>query len=126
MKVARQLTVVIRRIPLPLMLWFFVLMIGTAGAQPPGSFQPSGAATESCGSWSASRRANNVRSWVTEQWVLGFLSGVAYAASSSGPDPLTGVDDEAVWAWVDNYCRAHPLDWLLHAAVAFQKAHPHG
>ncbi len=63
---------------------------------------------------------------MSEQWILGFLSGVGYAGNESGLDPLIGVDDEGVWAWVDNYCQAHPLDLLIQAAVAFRMAHPHG
>ena len=50
-----------------------------------------------------------------EQWLLGFLTGTADLAATPGViepgklDPLRGVDAEAVWAWVDNYCHAHPL-----------------
>lgn len=62
---------------------------------------------------------------MAEQWVLGFLSGVGYAANQDGIDPLNGVDDQGVWAWVDNYCRNHPLNLVVTAAAAFRVAHPH-
>ena len=39
-------------------------------------------------------------------------------------DPLNGVDAFAVWAWIDNYCRAHPLDTIQKASVEFVMAHP--
>jgi hypothetical protein len=109
---------------LPCTTLALALMTGAAEAQP-GSFQPSGAAAMSCGAWTAARRENNPLSWMSEQWVLGFLSGVGYAASQGGLDPLRGVDDQAVWAWVDNYCRDHPLNPLVMAVAAFRVAHPH-
>lgn len=57
-----------------------------------------------------------------EQWLLGFLSGVGFGNSSY--DPLRGIDAEAVWAWVDNYCRNHPLDTVTHAAGYLLAEHP--
>jgi len=102
------------------------LTIGVAAKGQQGSFQSSGAATETCGRWTAERRANSVRSWVDEHWILGFLSGVAYEGRNNGIDPLTGVDNDAVWAWIDNYCREKPLAMLIVAAIAFRDAHPHG
>jgi hypothetical protein len=39
--------------------------------------------------------------------------------------PLNNVaDGEAVLAWIDNYCREHPLDLIADAAMAFATAHP--
>ena len=102
-----------------------VAMITGAAEAQPGSFHPLGAASMSCGDWTAARRENKPRSWAAEQWVLGFLSGVGYAGNQYGLDPLTGVDDQGVWAWVDNYCRDHPLDLLVIAAEALRVAHPH-
>jgi hypothetical protein len=39
-------------------------------------------------------------------------------------DPLHGMDADGVWAWVDNYCRDHPIDMILSASEAFLHAHP--
>jgi hydrogenase/urease accessory protein HupE len=55
-------------------------------------------------------------------WVLGFLSGVGFAAS--GLDPLNNMDGEGIWAWIDNYCRAHPIEQLSEATAAFVMEHP--
>jgi hypothetical protein len=63
-----------------------------------------------------------------EQWVLGFASGVAegyhLGTNRKGFDPLTGIDAQGVWAWIDNYCRTHPLDSVQTAAANFVLAHP--
>jgi hypothetical protein len=41
------------------------------------------------------------------QWLLGFLSGVAW--SGTGYDPLRVLNGASAMAWVDNYCSEHPL-----------------
>ena len=86
------------------------LLSGTARAQ---THATSGQGTAACGFWTGSRHhavASNV-----EQWTLGFLSGVADAAHGR-LDPLHKTDDQAVWNWIDNYCKAHPLDLIANAA----------
>jgi hypothetical protein len=74
----------------------------------------------SCGTWTADRRQRSGGALQDEQWVLGFLSGVGY----EGYDPLNGMDAEGVWAWIDNYCREHPIEQIIAAAEAFKSAHP--
>jgi hypothetical protein len=113
-----------RRSLLPCATLVSVLIIGAAEAQP-RYFHPMGAASESCSGWTTARQANNTRSWVNEQWVLGFLSGVGYVGHQNGLDPLNGMDEQGVVAWIDNYCREHSLDALVVAAVAFRQAHPY-
>ena len=39
-------------------------------------------------------------------------------------NPLNGVDAQAVWAWVDNYCKANPLNLIENAGAAFVATHP--
>ena len=53
--------------------------------------------------------------------MVGFLSGVAIWT----PDlnPMKGVDAQAVWAWMDNYCRAHPPVAIKNATSAFVTEH---
>jgi hypothetical protein len=68
-----------------------------------------------CGSWtqeSAQRERNP--SWISMAgWTLGFVSGENLMGMSSNlPDFLQGTDASAVWSWLDNYCRANPLDNL--------------
>ena len=99
----------------------FALMTGSAEAQKDTFTVVS---PTSCGGWTAHRRDNTAD--VPEFWVLGFLSGAAAGswASPARLDPLNGVDAEGVWAWIDNYCRTHPLDSLVNAAVMFLREHP--
>jgi hypothetical protein len=70
----------------------------------------------------------NQRAVAEEQWILGFLAGSADAFASHDPsngiDPLNGTDHEGVWAWIDNYCRDHPIEQMVSAGEAFIRAHP--
>ena len=78
-----------------------------------------GAGMSSCEIWTADRTARNVDAVQDEQWVVGYLSGVAIWT----PDlnPMKGVNAQAVWAWMDNYCREHPLVAIKDAASALSK-----
>jgi hypothetical protein len=56
-------------------------------------------------------------------WVMGYLTGVNTASTHRGdPDFLlrTNIDGPAAWAWIDNYCRANPLDNLFNASQALE------
>jgi hypothetical protein len=100
-----------------------VLMTGSAEAQPQ-TFAIMGLGTASCGSWTAARRSGQALGY--EQWTVGFAAGTASALGpSKGFDPLRGLDANAVWAWIDNYCRVHPLETVETAAFQFVLAHPH-
>jgi hypothetical protein len=68
------------------------------------------------------RRAG--RGYATEQWVLGFLSGIGFKGQAED-NPLQGTDNDGVFAWIDDYCRAHPVENISDAASAFYHAHPH-
>jgi len=105
-----------------------VLMIGDA-ATARADFMTMGSGTGSCGSWTADRQpsgsgtAGGAGTFLKEQWVLGFLSGVGFV-HERGDDPLRGMDVQGVLAWIDNYCRAHPIEPISTAAAAFKFAHP--
>jgi hypothetical protein len=79
-----------------------------------------GQGLNSCGWWTAARQGGY--STGAEQWVLAFAAGTAYA---SDKDPLSGLDADAVWAWLDNRCRDYPLSAIIDAIRAFIDAHPH-
>jgi hypothetical protein len=97
------------------------LLISSAEAAQPGNYNLLGSGTISCGTWTVWRRVG--RASLPEQWILGFLSGVGYEGGG-GDNPLNGVDADAVWAWMDNYCRANPLDHVANAGAAFFATHP--
>jgi hypothetical protein len=84
--------------------------------------------------WSGKSRRASARDCVAglthyrmNNGVLGFLSGIGYEGGED-VDPLHGMDAKgvwAVWAWIDNYCQAYPLEAITTAAKAFDRAHPH-
>jgi hypothetical protein len=104
-----------------LMILIAALGLGRVEAQPATS-HVIGQGTNSCGMWTSSRKGR--QAFGMEQWILGFLSGVAETVNVTGYDPMNGIDAEAVWGWMDNYCQAHPLDMIVAAGSAFTLAHP--
>jgi hypothetical protein len=122
-------SVMISRYLLPLIL-AAVLTIGDAAAAH--TSQIIGSGVSSCGAWTANRREFAPGRPITQgsqnalqemQWVLGFLSGIGNISDAS-TDPLNNMDADGVWAWIDNYCQAHPLEHIVAAAKAFFEAHP--
>ena len=100
-----------------------ILIVGFAAhASDTRTFHVVGAGAGACGTWTADRRTpDGVGSHLDGQWVLGFLSAGGYFA---GIDPLRNLDGQAVWAWMDNYCRTNPLVRIIDAAEAFTKEPP--
>jgi hypothetical protein len=71
-------------------------------------------ASVNCSTWTAERQmekgAEKTRSLFNRRWLIGYLSGMAagrnkefWDAPNAGP-----LDYEAVFVWMDNYCRANP------------------
>ena len=80
-----------------------------------GLAAPSAQAVEtrgarSCGIWISDKA--NVQAVTNEAWLVGFLTGMAV---NSGKDILKGTDNVSIILWVDNYCRANPLQNLTRA-----------
>jgi hypothetical protein len=97
------------------------LMISISAPVVADTVDVMGAGRSSCGTWMADRAARGIGAMNDESWVAGYLSGAAvYNASNL----LNGVDGNAVWAWMDNYCRAHPLVSINGTVDAFIKEHP--
>ena len=76
----------------------------------------------SCGTWLNLRQGNILEWSPMGSWALGYLSGVAWASETL--NPLKDVDANAVWYWLDNYCRAHPTTIFFRALQAFVHEHP--
>jgi hypothetical protein len=86
--------------------------LGSAQDLPPGQFHVYGPGTLSCGTWLANRGIVNAHLGQLD-WVLGFVSA---AGGYNVLGALRKTDSDAVSAWVDNYCREHPLNDLADAA----------
>ena len=84
-----------------------------AHAADPGGFEAYGAGLLSCGKWLAARKGNN---WYENgQWVFGWVSA---AGNYNVQGSLRHSDSLALAAWVDNYCRANPLNTIAQASAA--------
>ena len=81
--------------------------------KPPA--EASGVGTMPCETWTAVQPDHLAHRVELEQWVLGFFSGVGFAGAGN---PLSERDAKAIWAWIDNYCQAHPHDHIAEAAAA--------
>jgi hypothetical protein len=71
---------------------------------------------DSCGAWTQERANGSTKSFMMQAWILGFVSGIVYAEATGKTDPLGGIDAFGVFAWIDQYCQAHPLDDVAIAA----------
>jgi hypothetical protein len=69
----------------------------------------------SCGEWVKVRSSNTTsstvntsfqESWLQENWLLGYLSGMVFM---SFKNVLKGTERESLFLWMDNFCRTNPL-----------------
>ena len=83
-----------------------------------------GAGGTSCGTWTQLRPAGALTPnasvpaefGVLFMWVAGYMSGAN--SDSSYPDVLLGKDLAWLIGWIDNYCRANPLNNIGSAAAS--------
>ena len=119
-------TTIVRRTCAKIILTFLVVAIGALAVpgEAAADYQMLGSGPQSCGAWTAARRfPNSTPALEAAAWVLGFLSGVGWV-HKNGDDPLNGLDVEAVFGWLDNYCQTHPIDPLAVAAAQLAIEHP--
>jgi hypothetical protein len=98
------------------------LAVALASSAEASNYAIAGGGLSSCAAWTAARRDRRAIGF--EEWVTGFLSGFGdIAASVPIPemDPLRGLNTQTVWAWVDDYCHAHPLEKIVDAAEALAR-----
>jgi len=81
--------------------------------------------SRSCSKWAeekrmenSSREMNRIPVLITKNWFLGYLSG---RADESGKDFLKGTDNESIFLWLDNYCRANPDKNLESGGIALAR-----
>jgi hypothetical protein len=105
------------RKPVSLALCMIALASGAANAQIGTRAALGVGVVTSCGKWTELRRTRGSGNWnFAANWALGFLSS---AATFSDYDILNGLDSDGVFGWLDNHCRAFPLESLPDALVAF-------
>ena len=70
-----------------------------------------------CGQWIKARNAERAGNF--EHFVLGFLNGMALTTDKEFWAPRGGpkVSREAVYLWMDNYCRTNPLNAIATGVV---------
>jgi hypothetical protein len=94
------------------------LALATIASSPALAQSPMmvmGSGNISCGTWVDHRRHSAVLSLADEAWVQGFITAYnAYVAPDGGVH--ASIDAGGVSGWVDNHCRAYPLDTLAMAA----------
>jgi hypothetical protein len=100
---------------LPLLVAAFTLT-GTVLGSAQQDMMYLGAGVKSCGTWTQERR-NSVTSGYYEQWVAGFLTAVNLTIGQQLKiDLLERTDQKGIYAWIDNYCVAHPLNTIVEGA----------
>jgi hypothetical protein len=67
----------------------------------------------SCGTWLKQGNERQYPAMTNASWLLGYLSG---KASGLSKDFLKGTDNETIYHWVENYCRAYPTKDVDDAA----------
>jgi hypothetical protein len=66
-----------------------------------------------CGTWTTNQ------AFVYHAWLMGFMSGKNNMWVGVPDDPLKGIQSgQQIILWMDNYCRAHPLDTVVDGANA--------
>jgi hypothetical protein len=72
----------------------------------------------SCGTWVKERAAKSDA--FERTWLLGYLSGLAAGADQNfwGRQGVNSLDNESVYLWMDNYCRANPLKEVSEGGIA--------
>ena len=92
-----------------LFLYIFLLSASVSHAQAPGEVLVKGSA--SCGSW-VNEKSVTVNA-AYQLWLMGYLSGFAIG---TGKDILKGTDSQSIALWVNNFCKANPLQDMSDAA----------
>jgi len=72
-----------------------------------------------CGTWTEARQSNSPERTALSNWVIGYVNGVNMRESQQ--DILLRTDPNAIVAWMDNYCGAHPLDQVWTGAFHLVK-----
>lgn len=72
---------------------------------------------DSCADWTAERAGKRQG---LQGWLLGWVSGQNVFGQNNG-DVSNGASAEGLLGWMDNYCKANPLDSMATAAMKLSK-----
>jgi hypothetical protein len=97
---------------------FIVLVAGLVSISTPTFAQGTRLGVATCGEWIQERARQSILSTAYEFWLLGYLSGVSVAL---GVRFLPSTNAASIEAWMDNYCRANPLDSVGEGADKLAK-----
>lgn len=86
----------------------FIFAASPAWASNP--YTALGAGSNSCGTWVA--EIGTAAGIEDRSWVLGFLTAFDLYGLSINANVARGVNSTGLLAWIDNYCRANPLDMI--------------
>lgn len=81
-------------------------------------FRVLGYGAASCGTWLEDRREASFAGLAAESWVQGYLTAFNVYGPSPTRDITVNTDHAGAAAWIDNYCRTHPLADIREAADA--------
>lgn len=91
-----------------------VALLATALLVSDMSFALTTMGDRSSGQWMGNK-SNAISHLGDVAWLSGILTGLAIGMNV---DILAEPDGDSIALWMDNYCRAHPLDKLSAGAVA--------
>ena len=94
------------------------LLVASVAAAADDQYVILGAGGRPCGSWLELRSRAMPESIVLQSWVLGYVTSVNANVLTGTGDVSRGDSPDALFAWIDNYCAAHPLDSVARAAGA--------
>ena len=69
---------------------------------------------DSCATWTLERAKPDFHNQEYEGWILGFITGLNAFGPNNG-NIAPGTNAAGLIGWVDNYCRANPLDAVTTA-----------
>ncbi len=93
---------------------------GTAVAEMEGDYATEGAGVKTCDVYRIDRKSKSSMHYINLNWAKGFISGVNFIhAETRGNTQLgTGLDQDALTLWLDNYCNDNPGKTLSDASAA--------
>lgn len=69
----------------------------------------------SCGDWVKNRTEQGWRGVADMNWFWGYLTGLAMVSDKNF---LKGTDNASLLLWMDNYCKANPLENVAYGGAS--------